>query len=96
MMENGYTKEEMKMVWETQKIFNDPSIQKVNPTCFFVPVFFGHAESLHIETQSPIDAEQVMELFEKTDGIELFRNADYPTQVRGCGRERHSIDWPSA
>lgn len=98
MMENGYTKEEMKMVWETQKIFNDPSIQ-VNPTCVRVPVFFGHAESLHIETQSPIDAEQVMELFEKTDGIELFRNADYPTQVRDAagkdtvliGRVRNDI-----
>lgn len=98
MMENGYTKEEMKMVWETQKIFNDPSIQ-VNPTCVRVPVFFGHAESLHIETQAPIDAEQVMELFEQTDGIELFRDADYPTQVRDAagkdtvliGRVRNDI-----
>lgn len=84
MMENGYTREEMKMVWETQKIFNDPSIQ-VNPTCVRVPVFYGHAESLHIETQTPIDAEQAMELLEQTDGIELFRGEDYPTQVRDAG-----------
>ncbi|MDF4359930.1 aspartate-semialdehyde dehydrogenase, partial [Vibrio parahaemolyticus] len=55
MMENGYTKEEMKMVWETQKIFNDPSIT-VNPTCVRVPVFYGHAEAVHVETRSPIDA----------------------------------------
>ena len=44
-MDNGYTKEEMKMVWETQKIFNDPSIM-VNPTCVRVPVFYGHAEAV--------------------------------------------------
>ncbi len=43
--ENGYTREEMKMVWETQKIFADSSIT-VNPTCVRVPVFYGHAESL--------------------------------------------------
>lgn len=84
MMENGYTKEEMKMVWETQKIFNDPSIQ-VNPTCVRVPVFYGHAESLHIETRAPIDAEQVMDMLEKMDGVEVFRGADYPTQVRDAG-----------
>lgn len=82
--ENGYTAEEMKMVWETQKIFNDASIQ-VNPTCVRVPVFYGYAESLHVETQTPIDAEQVMELFENTDGITLFRGIDYPTQVRDGG-----------
>ena len=84
MMENGYTKEEMKMVWETQKIFNDPSIQ-VNPTCVRVPVFYGHAESLHIETRAPIDAEQVMDMLEKMEGVEVFRGADYPTQVRDAG-----------
>ncbi|WP_086983565.1 aspartate-semialdehyde dehydrogenase [Vibrio aphrogenes] len=84
MMENGYTKEEMKMVWETQKIFNDPSIQ-VNPTCVRVPVFYGHAESLHIETQSPIDAEQVMDMLEQMEGVEVFRGEDYPTQVRDAG-----------
>ncbi|WP_089137387.1 aspartate-semialdehyde dehydrogenase [Vibrio rumoiensis] len=84
MMENGYTKEEMKMVWETQKIFNDPSIQ-VNPTCVRVPVFYGHAESLHIETRAPIDAEQVMDMLDKMEGVEVFRGADYPTQVRDAG-----------
>ena len=47
--DNGYTREEMKMVWETRKIFEDESIQ-VNPTCVRVPVFFGHSEAIHIET----------------------------------------------
>ena len=46
-MDNGYTKEEMKMVWETQKIFEDDSI-KVNPTAVRVPVFYGHSEALHL------------------------------------------------
>ncbi|MCJ2375488.1 aspartate-semialdehyde dehydrogenase [Vibrio sp. ZSDZ34] len=82
--DNGYTKEEMKMVWETQKIFNDQSIM-VNPTCVRVPVFYGHAESLHIETRTPIDAEQVSQLLEQTEGIELFRGEDMPTQVRDAG-----------
>jgi aspartate-semialdehyde dehydrogenase len=83
-MDNGYTKEEMKMVWETQKIFNDQSIM-VNPTCVRVPVFYGHAESLHIETRTPIDAEQVSQLLEQAEGIDLFRGEDMPTQVRDAG-----------
>ncbi len=87
-MDNGYTKEEMKMVWETQKIFNDPSIM-VNPTCVRVPVFYGHAEALHIETRSPIDADQVTQLLEQTEGIELFYGEAFPTQVRDGGGKDH-------
>ncbi len=78
MMENGYTKEEMKMVWETQKIFNDPSIT-VNPTCVRVPVFYGHAEAVHVETRSPIDAQEVINLLEQTEGVEVFHGDDFPT-----------------
>ncbi|CAM2744097.1 aspartate-semialdehyde dehydrogenase [Vibrio mytili] len=88
MMENGYTKEEMKMVWETQKIFNDPSIT-VNPTCVRVPVFYGHAEALHIETRSPIDAQEVINLLGQTEGIEVFQGEDFPTQVRDAGGKDH-------
>lgn len=55
--DNGYTKEEMKMVWETKKIFEDESIL-VNPTAVRVPVFFGHSEAVHIETRDKITAEQ--------------------------------------
>ncbi|GLO61502.1 aspartate-semialdehyde dehydrogenase [Vibrio sp. MACH09] len=87
-MENGYTKEEMKMVWETQKIFNDPSIM-VNPTCVRVPVFYGHAESVHVETRSPIDASHVVQLLEQTEGIEVFHDAEFPTQVGHAGGKDH-------
>jgi aspartate-semialdehyde dehydrogenase len=78
--DNGYSKEEMKMVWETQKIMNDPSIM-VNPTCVRVPVFYGHGEAVHIETNSPIDADHVVQLLEQTDGVEVFYGSEYPTQV---------------
>ncbi|OIN28693.1 aspartate-semialdehyde dehydrogenase [Vibrio barjaei] len=87
-MDNGYTKEEMKMVWETQKIFNDASIM-VNPTCVRVPVFYGHAEAVHLETRAPISAEEVTQLLEQTDGIEVFHGADMPTQVRDAGGKDH-------
>lgn len=89
-MENGYTKEEMKMVWETQKIFNDPSLM-VNPTCVRVPVFYGHAEAIHIETSHPIDAEQVVTLLDQTDGIEVFQGEEYPTQVRDAGGKDNAL-----
>ncbi|EHZ2590598.1 aspartate-semialdehyde dehydrogenase [Vibrio parahaemolyticus] len=88
MMENGYTKEEMKMVWETQKIFNDPSIT-VNPTCVRVPVFYGHAEAVHVETRSPIDAQEVINLLEQTEGVEVFHGDDFPTQVCDAGGKDH-------
>ena len=79
--DNGYTKEEMKMVWETHKILEDPSI-RVNPTCVRVPVFFGHSEALHIETRRKITAREARALLEKAPGIEVMdeRTAGgYPT-----------------
>ena len=80
-MDNGYTKEEMKMVWETKKILGDENVL-VNPTAVRVPVFFGHGESLHIETGSPISAEEVKDLLEKAPGIVVCRNdEDFPTQI---------------
>jgi aspartate-semialdehyde dehydrogenase len=60
-MDNGYTKEEMKMVWETRKIMGDDRIQ-VNPTTVRVPVFYGHSEAVHIETRDKITAERALEL----------------------------------
>ncbi|WNJ94659.1 aspartate-semialdehyde dehydrogenase [Vibrio ruber] len=83
-MDNGYTREEMKMVWETQKIFNDQAIQ-VNPTCVRVPVFYGHAEALHVETGAPIDAEQVADLLRQSENIKVFTGEDFPTQVVNAG-----------
>ena len=66
--ENGYTKEEMKMVWETNKIFEDDSIL-VNPTAVRVPVFYGHSEALHIETKEKISVEKATQLLNDFDGI---------------------------
>lgn len=82
-MENGYTKEEMKMVWETKKIFGDESI-KVNPTAVRVPVFFGHSEAVHIETKQKITAQQARELLQKSPGLVVIDehvDGGYPTAV---------------
>jgi len=69
--DNGYTREEMKMVWETQKIFEDESIQ-VNPTCVRIPVFFGHSEAVHIETREKISAAEVRECLEAAPGVTVI------------------------
>ncbi|ASK77744.1 aspartate-semialdehyde dehydrogenase [Paraphotobacterium marinum] len=79
-MENGYTKEEMKMVWETKKILNDFEIS-VNATCVRVPVFFGHSESVNIETNYPFDIEQVKDLMRDSQYIKFFEDDEFPTQV---------------
>ena len=82
-LENGYTKEEMKMVWETRKIFEDESIM-VNPTAVRVPVFFGHSEAVHIETKEKITAEKVTELLSATEGVTVLderKDGGYPTAV---------------
>jgi aspartate-semialdehyde dehydrogenase len=80
---NGYTKEEMKMVWETRKILEDESIQ-VNPTAVRVPVFYGHSEAVHIETRDKITAEQARELLEQAEGVVVQderKAGGYPTPV---------------
>ena len=102
--DNGYTREEMKMVWETQKIFDDPSIQ-VNPTCVRVPVFFGHSEAVHIETVDRITAAEATSLLENAPGVTVMdERADggYPTAVSDSagndpvfvGRIREDISHP--
>ena len=81
--ENGYTKEEMKMVWETNKILEDDSIM-VNPTAVRVPVFYGHSEAVHIETRKKISAKECRELLEKAPGVEVMdehKDGGYPTAV---------------
>lgn len=103
-MDNGYTKEEMKMVWETQKIMDDSSI-KVNATAVRVPVFFGHSEAVHIETRQKITAEQVRDLLRNAPGVVLMDervNGGYPTAVTESagqdatfvGRVREDISHP--
>ncbi|QYJ80017.1 aspartate-semialdehyde dehydrogenase [Shewanella acanthi] len=80
-MDNDYTKEEMKMVWETQKIFGDDDIL-VNATAVRVPVFYGHSEAVHIETRQVADAEDIKALLRNAEGVVLFEsNDDYPTAV---------------
>lgn len=102
--DNGYTKEEMKMVWETRKIFGDDSIQ-VNPTAVRVPVFYGHSEALHIETRDKINVEQVRELLSRAPGVNLMDervDGGWPTAVTESagkdevyvGRIREDISHP--
>jgi aspartate-semialdehyde dehydrogenase len=80
--DNGYTREEMKMVWETHKIL-DPAIQ-VNATCVRVPVFYGHSEAVHIETRDKLSAEKARSLLAKAQGVVVMderRPGGYPTPV---------------
>ena len=88
-MENGYTKEEMKMVWETQKIMEDDSIM-VNPTAVRVPVFYGHSEALHIETHKKITAAEARALLEKAPGVIVMDKhvpGGWPTAVDAAGQD---------
>lgn len=81
--DNGYTREEMKLVWETRKILGDSSIQ-VNPTAVRVPVFYGHAEAVHIETRRKLDLARARELIAKAPGVVVVdepRPGGYPTPV---------------
>lgn len=104
-MDNGYTKEEMKMVWETRKILGDDSIL-VNPTAVRVPVFFGHSEAVHIETKEKITVEAVRALLAKAPGVRLLderKDGGYPTAVTESsghdevfvGRIREDISHPN-
>ncbi|HET9680162.1 MAG TPA: aspartate-semialdehyde dehydrogenase [Gammaproteobacteria bacterium] len=70
-LDNGYTKEEMKMVWETQKIMGDESIT-INPTAVRIPVFYGHSEAIHIETRAKLTAKQATDVLKKAPGIKVL------------------------
>jgi aspartate-semialdehyde dehydrogenase len=81
--DNGYTTEEMKLVWETRKILGDDSI-RVNATVVRVPVFYGHSEAVNIETKTRLSAKDARALLEKAPGIEVVDEAKgggYPTPV---------------
>jgi aspartate-semialdehyde dehydrogenase len=88
--ESGYTKEEMKMVWETQKIMEDETI-KVNPTAVRVPVFYGHSEAIHLETKERISAKRARELLNAAPGVTVVDErvaGGYPTAVtEGAGHD---------
>jgi len=87
---NGYTKEEMKMVWETNKIMEDETI-KVNPTTVRVPVFYGHSEAVHLETRQKITADSARELLRQAEGVIVLdehQDGGYPTAVtEGAGKD---------
>jgi len=102
--DNGYTKEEMKMVWETRKIMGDENIL-VNPTAVRVPVFFGHSEAIHIETRDKMTADQATALLKQSPGIVVLdehNDGGYPTAVSEAsghdpvyvGRIREDISHP--
>jgi aspartate-semialdehyde dehydrogenase len=82
-LDNGYTKEEMKMLWETQKILEDSSI-KVNATAVRVPVYVGHSEAVNIETRRKLTEGHARELLSKTPGVVVIderKPGGYPTAV---------------
>ncbi|HET7308225.1 MAG TPA: aspartate-semialdehyde dehydrogenase [Gammaproteobacteria bacterium] len=102
--DNGYTREEMKLVWETRKILGEASIQ-VNATAARVPVFYGHSEAVHIETRKKLSAADARKLLAKAPGIELldgFGKGEFPTPVTEAaghdpvyvGRIREDISHP--
>jgi aspartate-semialdehyde dehydrogenase len=102
--DNGYTKEEMKLVHETRKILGDASIE-VNPTAVRVPVFFGHSEAVHIETREKMTAAQARALLETAPGVVVVDNpqaGEWPTPVTHAsgqdpvyvGRIREDISHP--
>jgi aspartate-semialdehyde dehydrogenase len=88
--DNGYTREEMKMLWETRKILEDDSI-RVNATTVRVPVFIGHSEAVHLETRRKIGAEEARALLRCAPGVEVLderRPGGYPTAVtEGANRD---------
>lgn len=102
-LENGYSKEEMKMVWETQKILEDDRIV-VNPTAVRVPVLYGHSEAVHLETRASISPEEVTELLRAAPGVVVSdAQEDYPTAFTHAigrdevfvGRIRQDISHPN-
>ncbi|GAB3331174.1 aspartate-semialdehyde dehydrogenase [Marilutibacter aestuarii] len=81
--DNGFTKEEMKLVWETRKILGDDGIM-VNPTAVRVPVFYGHSEAVAIETEHRITPERAREILRAAPGVEVVderKPGGYPTPV---------------
>jgi aspartate-semialdehyde dehydrogenase len=102
--ENGYSEEEMRMVWETSRLFEDPSIL-LNPTAVQVPLFYGHGEAIHLETREKITAAQASELLHMAPGVEVVDRREeggYPTAVSDAvgsdavyvGRIREDLSHP--
>ncbi len=87
--ENGYTKEEMKMYYETKKIMEDDSIV-VSATCVRVPVFYGHSEAVHMELEKKLTADEVREILSKAPGVVVVDNPSqnlYPLAIEAAGKD---------
>jgi aspartate-semialdehyde dehydrogenase len=88
-LENGYTKEEMKMVNETRKIMEDPSI-RVTATTVRVPVIHSHSESVNVETEKKLTVKEVKEILSKAPGVVVVDNpamSEYPLAIHAAGRD---------
>lgn len=100
LQDNGYTKEEMKLVWEVQKILDSKTVQ-VNATTVRVPVFFGHSHVVQVETATKITAAQAKQLLQQIPGL-IVRDEFPPTPVTDAveseaiyvGRLREDISRP--
>ncbi|KEI12513.1 aspartate-semialdehyde dehydrogenase [Clostridium novyi] len=82
-LDNGYTKEEMKMINETKKIFHDDNL-KITATTARVPVFYGHSESINVELEQPFEIEDIFNLYQNADGVVLkddVKNLVYPLPI---------------
>ena len=87
--DNGYTREEMKIVWETQKIFEDETLM-INPTTVRVPVFYGHSEAVHLETRDAVTAAEVRQLLSVAPGVTVIDDhtpGGYPTAVTEAAKQ---------
>ena len=92
-LDNGYTKEEIKMINETKKILHDDSI-RITATAVRVPVLNCHAESINIELEKPYELEDVVKLLESTKGIVVYddtKELKYPTQLQVSGKDEDEI-----
>lgn len=102
--ENGYTREEMKMVWETKKILADENIL-INPTTVRVPVLYGHAEAINVEFDQPLSATKARAILKNAKGVKVVDDpikSSYPTPMLAVGRDevfvgriRNDISHPS-
>ena len=87
--DNGYTREEMKMVWETRKILEDETLM-INPTTVRVPVFYGHSEAVHLETRDAVTAAEVRQLLSAAPGVTVVDDhtpGGYPTAVTEAAKQ---------
>ena len=87
--DNGYTREEMKMVWETRKILEDETLM-INPTTVRVPVFYGHSEAVHLETRDVVTAAEVRQLLSVAPGVTVIDDhtpGGYPTAVTEAAKQ---------